>query len=89
MAVFVDKKTQDISIEELAVINKPTKDRETYYIADTVQFLLINKPEAGKEPVVHGSLTIPFSKILLRNPRESETEFVMSEPDIKKIGREV
>lgn len=89
MTAFVNRRTQNISIEEWRVFNKSKEPNRSHFMAEKVQGLSIDKPKAGEEPVVRGSLTIPFSEIFLRQPRSNESDLVMQKADIVQIARQV
>jgi hypothetical protein len=88
MAAFVNR-NQNVSIEEWRLLDRPTPYLKTRLIAEKVQGMSIDKPKPGQEPIVRGSLAIPFSKIFLRKPQGNETDLVMDRADIIEIARQV
>lgn len=89
MTAFVNPRTQNITIEEWKLFDKSKKPNRSRFMAEKVQSMSIDKPKADEEPVVRGSLTIPFSEVFLRQPRSNEPDLVMQKSDIVHIARQV
>lgn len=89
MAIFVRKKTQNISIEQFELVNKPTKSISPRYIVQQTQRMTIKPPKGNQDPVIQGTFTIPFRSLFLREARGGEADLVMERDDLLRIARQV
>ncbi|KAJ5397684.1 hypothetical protein N7509_005797 [Penicillium cosmopolitanum] len=89
MAAFITARSKTISIEEWKVRTRAGTQEQPRYTAERIQFMSIEKPRSHGDPIITGSFTVPFDRLLLRQPTAGETDFDMSQKDLRQIAAQV